>query len=141
MIRILDHTADVGFEVAEAPSLEALFDEARQALLMMVFERSPEEGEREELVRLLAPDLETLLVHWINELAFFIQGDGFVPTGVEMQIEEAGEGGFLLNARLTGAPLDLEGYGWQGEIKSATFHGLEVIRERSGWRAQVILDV
>ena len=141
MIRILDHTADVGFEVAEAPSLEALFDEARQALLMMVFERSPEEGGREELVRLLAPDLETLLVHWINELAFFIQGDGFVPTGVEMQIEEAGEGGFLLNARLTGAPLDLEGYGWQGEIKSATFHGLEVIRERSGWRAQVILDV
>ncbi len=141
MIRILDHTADVGFEVAEAPSLEALFDEARQALLMMVFERSPEEGEREELVRLLAPDLETLLVRWINELAFFIQGDGFVPTGVEMQIEEAGEGGFLLNARLTGAPLDLEGYGWQGEIKSATFHGLEVIRERSGWRAQVILDV
>ena len=141
MIRILDHTADVGFEVAEAPSLEALFDEARQALLMMVFERSPEEGEREELVRLLAPDLETLLVRWINELAFFIQGDGFVPTGVEMQIEEAGEGGFLLNARLTGAPLDLEGYGWQGEIKSATFHGLEVIRDRSGWRAQVILDV
>ena len=140
MIRILDHTADVGFEVAEAPSLEALFDEARQALLMMVFERSPEEGEREELVRLLAPDLETLLVRWINELAFFIQGDGFVPTGVEMQIEEAGEGGFLLNARLTGAPLNLEGYGWQGEIKSATFHGLEVIRERSGWRAQVILD-
>ena len=141
MIRILDHTADVGFEVAEAPSLEALFDEARQALLMIVFERPPEEGEGEELVRLLAPDLETLLVRWINELAFFIQGDGFVPTGVEMQIEEAGEGGFLLNARLTGAPLDLEGYGWQGEIKSATFHGLEVIRERSGWRAQVILDV
>lgn len=141
MIRILDHTADVGFEVAEAPSLESLFDEARQALLMTVFERPPEEGEGAELVRLLAPDLETLLVRWINELAFFIQGDGFVPTGVEMQIEEAGEGSFLLNARLTGAPLDLEGYGWQGEIKSATYHGLEVIRERSGWRAQVILDV
>ena len=141
MIRILDHTADVGFEVAEAPSLEALFDEARQALLMIVFERPPEEGKGEELVRLLTPDLETLLVRWINELAFFIQGDGYVPTGVEMQIEEAGEGGFLLKARLTGAPLDLEGYGWQGEIKSATFHGLEVIRERSGWRAQVILDV
>ena len=141
MIRILDHTADVGFEVAEAPSLEALFDEARQALLMMVFERSPEEGEGEELVRLLSPDLETLLVRWINELAFFIQGDSFVPTGVEMQIEEDDEGGFLLKARLTGAPLDLEGYDWQGEIKSATFHGLEVIRERSGWRAQVILDV
>ena len=141
MIRVLDHTADVGFEVVEAPTLEDLFDETRQALLMTVFEESPERGEDEDSVWLSAPDLETLLVRWINELAFFIQGDGFVPTSVEIQIEEAGGGGFFLKARLTGAPLDLEGYGWQGEIKSATFHGLEVIRERSGWRAQVILDV
>lgn len=37
MIRMLDHTADVGFEVAEVPTLEDLFDEARQALLRTVF--------------------------------------------------------------------------------------------------------
>jgi SHS2 domain-containing protein len=141
MIRMLDHTADVGFEVVEAPTLENLFDEARQALLMTVFEEPPEGGEYEDSMRLSAPDLETLLVRWINELVFLIQGDGFVPTGAEMRIEEAGEGDFFLEARLTGASLDLEGYGWQGEIKSATFHGLEVTRDSSGWRAQVILDV
>jgi SHS2 domain-containing protein len=141
MIRMLDHTADVGFEVVEAPRLENLFDEARQALLMTVFEEPPEGGEYEDSMRLSAPDLETLLVRWINELVFLIQGDGFVPTGAEMRIEEAGEGDFFLEARLTGASLDLEGYGWQGEIKSATFHGLEVTRDSSGWRAQVILDV
>jgi SHS2 domain-containing protein len=141
MIRMLDHTADVGFEVEEAPTLENLFDEARQALLMTMFEWPPEKGNEERLVRLSAPDLETLLVRWINELAFFIQGDGFVPVAADLQIQEAGEEGFYLEARLTGAPLDLEGYGWQGEIKSATFHGLEVTRESSGWRVQVILDV
>jgi SHS2 domain-containing protein len=141
MIRMLDHTADVGFEVAEAPTLENLFDEARKALLMTVFEEPPEGGEYEDSVRLSAPDLETLLVRWINELIFLIQGDGFVPTGPEMRIQEAEEEGFYLEGRLAGAPLDLEGYGWQGEIKSATFHGLEVTRESSGWRAQVILDV
>jgi SHS2 domain-containing protein len=141
MIRMLDHTADVGFEVVEAPTLENLFDEARQALLMTVFEEPPEGGEYEDSMRLSAPDLETLLVRWINELVFLIQGDGFVPTGAEMRIEEAGEGDFFLEARLTGASLDLEGYGWQGELKSATFHGLEVTRDSSGWRAQVILDV
>ncbi len=141
MIRMLDHTADVGFEVAEAPTLENLFDEARQALLMTVFEEPPEGGEYEDSVRLSAPDLETLLVRWINELVFLIQGDGFVPTGAEMRIEEADERGFFLEACLTGASLDLEGYGWQGEIKSATFHGLEVTRDSSGWRAQMILDV
>jgi SHS2 domain-containing protein len=141
MIRMLDHTADVGFEVVEAPTLEDLFDEARQALLMTVFERPPKKGEEERPVRLSAPDLETLLVRWINEIVFFIQGDGFVPIGADIRIQEAGNGSFSLEARLTGAPLDLEGYGWQGEIKSATFHGLDVTSESGGWRARTILDV
>lgn len=141
MIRMLDHTADVGFEVAEAPTLEDLFDGARRALLMTTFERPPESGNEERTVRLPAPDLETLLVRWTNELVFFIQGDGFVPAGAKVRIEEADEGGFFLEARLAGAPLDLEGYGWQGEIKSATFHGLDVTQGSEGWRAQVILDV
>ena len=140
MIRMLDHTADVGFEI-EAPTLEDLFDETRRALLMTMFERPPERGEEERPVRLSAADLEILLVRWINELVFLVQGDGFVPADADLRIKEAGEEGFSLEARLTGAPLDLEGYGWQGEIKSATFHELEVTRGSLGWRAQMILDV
>ncbi len=141
MIRMLDHTADIGFEVAEAPTLEALFDEARRALLMTVFEAPPESGEGENPIQLSAPDLETLLVRWVNELVFTIQDDGFVPIGAEIQVREDADEGFHLEGRLTGTPLDLEGHGWQGEIKSATFHGLHVTRESEGWRAQMILDV
>lgn len=138
---MLDHTADVGFEVAEAPTLEDLFDESRRALLMTVFEKPPEKGKEERPVRLSSPDLETLLVRWINELVFFIQGDGFVPVRAGIRVREGDDGGFSLEGRLTGAPLDLEGYGWQGEIKSATFHGLHVTRESEGWQVQMILDV
>lgn len=141
MIRMLDHTADVGFEVTEVPTLEVLFNEARRALLMTVFERPPADGEDEDYVRLSAPDLETLLVRWINELVFLIQDEGFAPGGAGLRIREAREGGYALEARLAGVPLDLEGHGWQGEIKSATFHGLDVTRDDAGWRAQVILDV
>ncbi len=140
MIRMLDHTADIGFEIG-APTLDALFDEARQALLMAVFELPPENGEEERRVRLRAPDLETLLVRWINELVFFIQSDGFVPVRADIRIQETEVEGFSIEACLAGAPLDLEVYGWQGEIKSATFHGLEVTHGSEGWRAQVILDV
>ena len=138
---MLDHTADVGFEVAEAPTLEDLFDESRRALLVTVFEEPPEKGKEERSVRLSAPDLETLLVRWINELVFFVQGDGFVPVRAEIRVREADDGEFSLEGRLTGAPLDLEEHGWQGEIKSATFHGLNVTQESEGWQAQVILDV
>jgi SHS2 domain-containing protein len=141
MIRMLDHTADVGFEVAEAPMLEVLFEESRRALLMTVFEEPPERGKEERAVRLSAPDLETLLVRWINEIVFFIQADGFVPVRAEIRVREANEEEFTLEGRLAGAPLDLEGYGWQGEIKSATFHGLDVTQASEGWRARMILDV
>jgi SHS2 domain-containing protein len=140
MIRMLDHTADVGFEL-KAPTLEGLFGEACRALLMTMFEWPPEEGESEDSLRLYAPDLETLLVRWINELVFFVQDDGFVPVDADLRIQKGEEGGFSLEARLTGVQLDLEGYGWQGEIKSATFHGLEVTKSSGDWRAQVILDV
>ena len=140
MIRMLDHTADVGFEL-EAPTLEALFDEARQALLMTLFEEPPKGGEEERLVRLSGPDRETLLVRWINELVFFVQEESFVPTGAELRIREDSEKALSLEARLLGVPLDLEGHGWQGEIKSATFHGLDVRRGREGWQTRVILDV
>ena len=141
MIRMLDHTADVGFEVVEVPTLENLFDEARQALLMTVFEEPPERGEEERAVRLSAPDRETLLVRWINELVFLIQGEGFVSAGADVRIRKIDQEGYALEAILTGTPLDLEGYGWQGEIKSATFHGLDVTQGSEGWRARMILDI
>jgi SHS2 domain-containing protein len=140
MIRMFDHTADVGFEL-EAPTLEALFDEARRALLMTIFERLPEGGEGERSIQLSAPDLETLLVRWINELLFLIQGEGFIPVSTEIRVREADEERFSLEGRLNGAPLDLQAHGWQGEIKSATFHELGVTLKDEGWQARVILDV
>jgi SHS2 domain-containing protein len=115
MIEILDHTADVGFELATS-TLEALFEEARRALLMIVFERPPESGVEERAVLLTAPDLETLLVRWLNELIYLTQDAGFVPARADVEI-------------------------WEGEIKSATFRGLDVVFEDGAWRARVILDV
>jgi SHS2 domain-containing protein len=140
MIEMLDHTADVGFEL-RASTLEELFDEARRALLMVVFERPPEEGEEEGEIQLSAPDLETLLVRWVNELIYLVQDAGFVPVGAEMRIQRTEGANLSLEASLAGAPLLLEEYGWQGEIKSATFHGLDIANEDEGWHARVILDV
>jgi SHS2 domain-containing protein len=140
MIEMLDHTADVGFELG-ASTLEELFDEARRALLMVVFEYPPEEGREEGEVRLSAPDRETLLVRWLNELNYLIQDTGFVPARAKIEIRESAGAGYALEARLAGAPFLPEEYGWQGEVKSATFHGLEIVDGDDRLLAQVILDV
>ena len=140
MIEMLDHTADVGFEL-RAPTLEELFEEARRALLMVVFERPPEVGRDGRGIQLSAPDLETLLVRWLNELTYLVQDVGFVPVAAEIRIRTVDGTSPALEARLSGVPLMLEEYGWQGEIKSATFHGLDVANDEEGWHARVILDV
>jgi SHS2 domain-containing protein len=140
MIEMLDHTADVGFELG-ASTLEELFDEARRALLMVVFERPPQEGGDEREVQLSAPDRETLLVRWLNELNYLIQDTGFVPARAEIEMRESAGAGYALGARIAGAPLLPEEYGWQGEVKSATFHGLEVVDSDDRLHARVILDV
>jgi SHS2 domain-containing protein len=140
VIEMLDHTADVGFEL-RASTLEELFDEARRALLMVAFERPPQEGADGRGIQLSAPDRETLLVRWLNELTYLIQDAGFVPAGAKIRLQETGGAGLSLKASLTGAPILLEEYGWQGEIKSATFHGLDVSNDDEGWHTRVILDV
>jgi SHS2 domain-containing protein len=140
VIEVFDHTADVGFKLRTS-TLEELFDEARRALLMVIFERPPDKGDEEGEIQLSAPDLETLLVRWLNELTYLVQDAGFVPVGAEIRIQRRDGASLSLEARIAGAPLLLEEFGWQGEIKSATFHGLEIANDDEGWHARVILDV
>jgi SHS2 domain-containing protein len=134
---MLDHTADVGFAL-EAESLPDLFDAARQGLLEVMFERPPEGGAEEREVQLSGPDLETLLVRWINELTYLIQTAEFVPAAAGIGFSEDRRS---LRARFLGTALAPEEQGFLGEVKSATFHGLSVERVNGLWRAQVILDV
>ena len=134
VVRPLDHTADVGFAL-EAQNLEELFQAALKGLLDVMFTAPPQGGRKRRRLRLFAEDLETLLVRFLNELIYLIQTKGFVPGRARIRVEEE-EGGYRLIATLF-----QEGLGFQGEVKSATFHGLSVRKEDDRWKAQVILDV
>ncbi len=138
VVRPLAHTADVGFAL-EAENLEGLFQAALEGLLEVMFQNPPRRGKRRRTVVLEAEDLETLLVRYLNELIYLIQTKGFVPAKARVRIFPQ-EGGFRLEATLLGEPFQ-EGFGFQGEVKSATYHGLSVVREGGVWKAQVILDV
>ncbi|KHG65406.1 phosphoribosylformylglycinamidine synthase [Thermus sp. 2.9] len=138
VVRLLDHTADIGFEV-EAESLEGLFQAALKGLLAVMFQNPPEGGKKGRRLTLWAEDLDTLLVRYLNELIYLIQTKGFVPGKAKVSIREE-EGGYRLEAHLRGEPFQ-EAFGFQGEVKSTTFHGLYVGQEGGRWRARVILDV
>ena len=138
VVRPLDHTADVGFEL-EVESFEGLFQAALAGLLQVMFQNPPQGGKRRRRVVLESEDLETLLVRYLNELIYLIQTKGFVPGKANVRIEPKEEG-FRLTATLFGEPFQ-EAFGFQGEVKSATFHGLFVRQEGGRFLARVILDV
>jgi len=139
-IQQLEHTADVGFEVTAA-SLAGVFEGAARALLGVIFEGEPAvaAGERKEL-ELEAPDLETLLVRWLDELIYQVQTLGEVPVQTRVRLEP-GDAGWRLNAELKVVPFARLADRFAGEVKAATYHGLRIEQADGHWRAKVILDV
>ncbi|HEY8393178.1 MAG TPA: archease [Thermaerobacter sp.] len=86
--RFFDHTADVGVE-AEADSREELFAAVAEAVVHLLLERPPRPGDagdpdgsaaKERVFEATAPDLETLLVRWVNEILYWVQVEEWVPA-------------------------------------------------------------
>ena len=133
-------TSDVTFE-ARGETLPALFAAAAEALLAATL-ANPEavEERRSEPVSLAEPDLELLLLRFLNELVFLRDARGLLLRVRRLCVEPDGEA--RLEGELAGEPIDRERHRMEGDVKAATAHGLAVVREAGGgWRATVTLDV
>lgn len=131
-----DHTADLILEFRGA-DLEELFSNAALSMLGAI---TPLDsiGERvEERIRLRAPNLGELLVCWLNELLFFLDGRGLllVKYGFETINERE------LVAWASGEEVDLSRREVGTEIKAATYHDLLVEKIEDGWIARLLFDI
>lgn len=139
-LRMLEHTADVGFEV-EAASPAEVFEAAASALLRVIFESElPQRGRRTVRLVLQATDLEALLVRWLDELIYLVQTRGDVPVRTRVRLSAAPQGP-RLEAELELLPFEAVADRFAGEVKAATYHGLKLKKTETGWTASVILDV
>ncbi|MCL6522870.1 MAG: archease [Firmicutes bacterium] len=144
--RWLEHTADVGLEVeaGDLPSLFAALGEATLALLLERPPHRPRRGRGERALQLEAPDLEGLVVRWVDELLYLVQTRSFVPARWRLEVTPGeGEAPWRLAARLEGVPLEPGRMGFRGEVKAATRHRLLAGREAPDgrWRVRLYLDV
>jgi SHS2 domain-containing protein len=87
-----------------------------------------------------APDLESLLVDWLNFLIFTLETEGVFPVGCDLDASGAEDGSWTLRGTVRvsrvppGRPVVA--------VKGATYHGLAVEpAEGGGLRARVILDI
>ena len=132
-------TSDVSF-VAHGDTIEALFASAADALLAATVANPEDVAARErEPVQLSEPDVELLLLRFLNELVFLRDARGLLLRTGSLRITSNGEA--RLEGELVGERIDRERHRLEADVKAATAHGLRVERAGAGWRASVTLDV
>lgn len=131
-----EHQADVGLEVRAARGAE-LFAEAGLAYFSLVCDLGAVEERETYELRGEASGVEELLVDWLNDLVFLFEGRGAVCRRIELPEWS----GTSYAAVLHGEPAVAGRHRLRSIVKAATYHGVSVRFNGSGWRARVILDV
>jgi SHS2 domain-containing protein len=132
-------TGDLSF-VARAPTLESLFAAAAEAFLAATLEDTSvlETRERRE-VALEEPDLDLLLLRFVNELVFLRDAPELLLRAQRVRVTQ--DGVARLEATLTGERIDRRRHALCSDVKAATAHGLRVTETPDGWEARLTLDV
>jgi SHS2 domain-containing protein len=136
MYELFDHTADLGLRVTAA-TLDELFADAARGLFAMIVER-PDAIEPRVDVKFDIPgeDKAFLLFDWLRALLTTSEIDGVVFGEFTVTVRDNG-----ITATAWGEPLDPAKHGLGREVKAITYHELKVEQTRTGWLAEVIVDI
>ncbi|MGA8075747.1 MAG: archease [Candidatus Acidiferrales bacterium] len=130
------HGSDIGVR-GFGNSIEEAFEQAAVALTAVVADVSCVEMTESVEVRCDAPDVELLLVSWLNAVIYEMA----VRTMLFSRFRVV-TAGCSLTGTLLGEKVDPERHQLAVEAKGATVTGLRVTREESGeWLAQCVIDV
>jgi SHS2 domain-containing protein len=136
MFEILEHTADTGFRAC-APALAGLFEQAALALESIALDTSGVLPAAECEITAGGEDLESLLVNFLSEVLFYL--DGKRIAFARFEVCEFFPGG--VTVRAWGEPRDAERHPARIVVKGVTYHQLRVWQEAERWCAEVYLDV
>jgi SHS2 domain-containing protein len=130
------HGADIGVRGTGATPAEA-FEQAALALTAIVTPPPKVRAQRSLELACSAPDLELLLVDWLNLLIFHMAAESFLFSRCEVRLDDA-----VLRAHAFGEPLEVARHQPAVEPKAATYTALEVREREDGtWLAQCVVDV
>jgi tRNA nucleotidyltransferase (CCA-adding enzyme) len=129
------HDADVGVRGWGASAAHA-FEQAALALSAVITHARIEPRDRVQ-VRCEAPDLELLLVEWLNAVIYEMAVRRMLFGRFAVRIADG-----RLEGTLWGEPVDVARHAPACEPKGATYTALRVAQERDGaWSAACVVDV
>ena len=134
--RMLEHTADIGFEAFGATRRDVFANAARALTHLMVDlgTIAPREGKP---LRAEASDMPSLLVNWLSEILYLFDAEGwlFRDFAFDALTEQS------LTAMGRGENFDRRKHQVKLLVKAVTYHQLDLRETAEGWRAQVYVDI
>ncbi|MDY6865051.1 MAG: archease [Halobacteriota archaeon] len=135
MIRYIEHTSDVGFEVEEE-TLEKLFSSSALAMYGFMIDPFEIESILSRDVDIQSEDLESLMFDWMDELIFLFESEKIVFNKFDLIIED-----FHMIGRCEGGVFDPLRHETGIVVKAVTYHMMEVKKRNGIWNTRVVLDV
>lgn len=132
---IVNHTADVGI-VAYGTNVSQAFANAARALFSLITELDNVEEVLHRDIELTAPDEESLLVAWLNELIYLFDTENIVFKRFDITKLNNTK----LRARSYGEKVDNSKHRLKTGVKAATYHMLKVDKG-NGCRVKVLFDI
>jgi SHS2 domain-containing protein len=134
--RILEHTADIGFEALGGTRAE-VFANAGRALFHIIVD--PGSVEPREQVNVLAQgtNQSELLVNWLSELLFLQDTEGWLFR--DFEVISLSDNSIQAVAR--GEKFDPARHQIKLLVKAITYHQLMLEKAAGVWRAQVYVDI
>ncbi|MFC2035098.1 archease [Chloroflexota bacterium] len=131
----INHTADVGI-IARGADMNRAFANAAEALFSLITNLDDVEEVSYRDIDLTAPDQESLLVEWLNELIYLFDTENIIFKRFDItRLSQT-----HLEARSYGDKVDKSKHKLKTGIKAATYHMLK-IDKNNGDRVRVMLDI
>jgi SHS2 domain-containing protein len=135
LYRILDHTADTGFEV-RGISREEVFARSVYALVSIIVDPLTIKATDTRLLRVEAEDWEQLVVRFLNEILYMIDAEFFIPARAVVTLRPK----FKLEAIISGEPRTLH-HTLRTDVKAITYHQLVFNKTADGYILRVFVDI
>jgi len=134
--RILEHTADIGFE-AFGSTCEETFANAGRALIHLIVDLDAIDPREKVTLQVQGADPGSVLVNWLSELLYLHDAEGWLFRDFEiLNLRDDS-----LSAIARGEKFDRSRHQAKLLVKAVTYHQLALERTPEGWRAQVYVDV
>ena len=121
--KTLEHATDAIIEVT-ADNLKEAFEIAGISVIETILDISKVDENNSRKLIVKGKDLKYLLYNWLEEMVILTITDGFAGKRILLEITKNGD--YQIDAEIFGEVIDLRKHDFKVEIKSPTFHEMEI---------------